>query len=117
VKDLSVKEVARLLKLLRQHGATSFEGMGLKIALSGENKPTRESAPVSQTKASAEKAAQIEQLDLFQSDAETAEDLLAHALVEDPAEYERLIREGELEDAAGVGTETEEDRGSQPALQ
>lgn len=110
---LDIKEVYALLRHLRKNGVLKFEGFGLKLELESETNAVSPQT-VRQTKASATKAAEIEQLSFLKENADAVEDAISHALIEDPAEYERLLREGELEDARG---ETSQDRGLESALQ
>lgn len=110
---LGIKEVILLLRQLRRNGVSKFEGFGIKLELGSETQATPDHT-VRPTKASATKAAQIEQLSFLKENADAADDEIANALLEDPAEYERLLREGELEDVRG---KTPQDRGSESPIQ
>lgn len=109
---LSVKEVRALLSHLKKAGVKSFEGLNVKVDFADKT-DVEQIQTVRQTPASAKKAENIEQLSFLDESADVSEDLISHALIENPAEYERLIREGELEDARG---ETSQDRGLESAV-
>lgn len=110
---LSIKEVGELLRHLRKNGVTKFEGFTLKLELESVTSAVS-SQTARPTKASAIKAAEIEQLSFLQENADAVDDAISHALIEDPAEYERLLREGELENARG---EAPQNRGLESAIQ
>lgn len=110
---ISLKEVKELLRHLNKFGAKSFEGFGLKLEFHNTT-PVVETRTVRQTKASAKNAAEIEQLSFLSENADVVEDRISSALIEDPAEYERLLREGELEDDRG---EAPQNRGFESAVQ
>lgn len=110
---LSIKEVKALLSHLNKYGIKTFEGFGFKVEFSGTT-PAVKPQTVRQTKASAKNAAKIEQLSFLNENADVVEEQLSTVLIEDPAEYERLLREEELEDARG---ETSQDSGLESAVQ
>lgn len=110
---LSIQEVKSLLSHLNKFGAKSFEGFGFKVEFQGATLAEKPRT-VRQTKASAKNAAEIEQLSFLHENADVVEDRISSALIEDPAEYERLLREGELEDDRG---ETSQDRGLESSVQ
>lgn len=109
---LSIKEVKTLLSHLNKYGSKTFEGFGFKVEFL-DTTPVLKPQTVRQTKASAKNAAEIEQLSFLNENADVVEEQLSTVLIEDPAEYERLLREGELEDDRG---ETSQDRGFESAL-
>lgn len=110
---LSFKEVKDLLSHLNKFEIKTFEGFGFKVEFQGKTEAEKPRT-ARQTKASAKNAAEIEQLSFLHENADVVEDLISSALIENPAEYERLLREGELEDDRG---EASQDRGLESPLQ
>lgn len=106
------RDIIKLIKVLRENGVQKFEGFGFQIVLGSETNANPITPTVRQTRASAKKAEQIERDSLIDENIEVSEEQLSLALIEDPARFEQLLREGELEDA-----ERSQYRGPESAVQ
>lgn len=111
---LDPKDVLKLIKACRVNGVSKFEGFGLSLVL-GEETTSHPLAPtVRRIKAAEKKALDISTEALVRENGTHVEEQLDMLLLEDPGEYERLLREGELEDAS---KREAYDRGTEPSLQ
>lgn len=98
--SLEIRDIIKLIRVIKETGIQEFNGLGLHIIVNGQTKPTQTIQTERQIKASDEKAAIIATESLRQETAESVEDRIQLLLIEDPAEYERLLMERELEDAS-----------------
>lgn len=100
MKELNLSELSKLVKNLRENGVTEFEGLGIKLRLvtDGPTIATSANPPARPTKATAKRAEAIEERALIQDNADLVDAELDQLLIENPAEYERLLRERELGD-------------------
>jgi len=99
-KDL--RAIIKLVRILRENGVRSFEGSGIKVVIGEEIIPTPLTPSASQTKTAENKAIELENVAVLQENADVVDDQIEMLLIEDPAEFEGLVIERELEDA---GTE------------
>lgn len=111
-ESANFRDIIKLIKALRENGVQKFEGFGFQIVLGSETNASPITPTVRPTKASAKKAEQIAQDSLIEENIEFSEEQLSLALIEDPARFEQLLREEELEDAQGS-----QDRGLESSLQ
>lgn len=94
----------KLLKMLKDFGVTEFESGDLKIRMAGPIIGTSTS-PSKTTPRKSSKADEIAEAGLLKEEIEHRQAQLDQMVIEDPAEYERLISEGDLVD----GQQREED--------
>lgn len=80
-------------------GAKEVKFEGVHVLWDEATTPQSKQPSIRQTKASEEKAIQIEENSNIQENADHTDEQLSLMMVEDPFEYERLLRERELEDA------------------
>ena len=92
------KELTELLKLCKKQGVLEFKlaDLSVSFAQGGEND---ESGSLSTHRK--RKAARIQQETLDQENESIREDVFSELAITDPAEYERMIEQGELENARG----------------
>lgn len=106
---LNTDDVCSIIKACGEHKVAElkFGGLYLKFdnptgVMVGKDFQISQSVPQSHpdTEISERQAKQIEQEVIAVAEIQTKEDRLAQMMLEDPAEYERLLQSGELEDNA-----------------
>lgn len=112
MSGLDLKGVQKLVKILRANGVQKFDGLGLQIVIGAETNRDPITPTVHQTKVAERTAEIITQDSLIKENIESVTEQLDLLMIEDPAEFERQLREGELED----GSQAENNRGSEQAL-
>lgn len=113
-KPTDLRDVFKLIKFCKKHGIQKFEGFGFHFVLGTETMPNPLTPPVRQTKASIARSEAVEKDALMEDNQSIVEEQLDMLLLENPGEYERLLREGELEDAPRGNAH---DRGTEPPIQ
>lgn len=101
--NMELKDLCQLIRECGRAGVTELTLDPVRVVFSP--KPTEQEkntsiawAPAAKTSAATNSPEQNE-LDLMRAELSLREDQLANVLLEDPAEYERLMMAGELEDA------------------
>lgn len=95
-KPISLKELAKIIKICKNDGVSSLEYGNLKISMITPEKGIMTPAP--QASASAKKASQITEKANVQSQYDDVQQVLETLHVEDPVRYEALLMQGALGD-------------------
>lgn len=97
-KDFSVKELIKLVRACRASGVSELNFGDIHLVLH-EKTRTHSTSPVIQTKeADQAKVEEISETDRLKSEVEMREEQLAYMQIENPARYEQLLIERDLED-------------------
>jgi hypothetical protein len=91
--SLKPRDIAMLLKACKINDIESLEYCGLKIQRAKKS----DGVELASVRASAE-AEKIEHKAFISETLATKEDTVAHMMIEDPLQYEKLLAAGELED-------------------
>ena len=98
MKELKFTELKKLIELCRDTGVSEFSFGDIRVVFGGQTKAVPLTPTDFQTKESEVSAQQIEKEAFTESSAELDERDLSLMQVENPAMYEQLLIEGELED-------------------
>lgn len=93
-KSLSVKDLAKLIKVCKENGVSSLRYEGVELSLGDTQSSSRATVP--QPRGSAKKAAVIQEKENLQSQYDNAKDVLGTLHLEDPAAFEKMLTQGEI---------------------
>lgn len=94
-KPLSVKELAKLIKICKDKGVSQLKYGEIELNFDVTANPSMKTNP--QARGSAIKAKEIEDKQGLQSQHDIANEIASTLLIENPAEYEAMLTRGELE--------------------
>lgn len=92
------KDLLRLIEKCRANGVKLIKYKGIEVVFGGETIPLPQTLTTRQTKAVVANTKQIEDEAIQDASRELDDEEMATLSVEDPARYEQLLAERELED-------------------
>lgn len=96
--ELTAEDICNILRVCRESGASKLKFAGIEAEFFPADY-TKASEPLPEAEISVEQAAVIEGQQLTRDEMRVKSERLAMMLIEDPAQYEKLLLDGELADA------------------
>lgn len=93
---ITLKELAKLIKICNTEGVSSLKFEGIELSLGVAENSFKTPAP--QARGSAKKALEVQVKQEQQSFINLAQEMEETLLIEDPSAYERMLINGELKD-------------------
>jgi len=93
-KPISVKELAKLIKICKNMGVSSLKYGEIELSLDAPDKPS--CTPTTQARGSNRKAQAVTEIAGLQAQHNLAQEIVETLHVEDPAAYEAMLIRGEF---------------------